>query len=449
MTRKSILLFITCVTLVAANAAAYTYVGDVNSDGEVGIADVTSLVSIVLSGEESSNVLADVNQDGEIGIADVTALINYILTNEAPRYVALDDSAVTENAEEIPDDDEDPFFNDYIENAPFTSTVTITYDGNTASFTGKPNGVTISVDGAHVTVISATKNVKYVLKGSTDNGSFKIYSEKKFCLTLNGVSITNPTGAAINNQCGKTFYVVLPEGTTNYLADGPTYTEVEQEDQKAALFSEGQTIFSGKGALTVYATGKSGITCDDYIRFRPGPHITVTSTANHGVKANDGIYINGGVLNITVTTDAVKGINCGGLCEITGGRTTVITTGAPIIATTEVGNDTTSCAALKADTALVITGGILNLKATGDGGKGINCNSTITKTGGDVTVVAVGPKITAAPKGVKCDLTMTVSGGKFYTYSARSKPLDVDGGITVANGYTTYKTLDHTVQIDY
>lgn len=54
--------------------------GDVNGDGEVTIADINTLIEIVLSGI-ASNPAADVNADGEIGIADINTLINIVLSN--------------------------------------------------------------------------------------------------------------------------------------------------------------------------------------------------------------------------------------------------------------------------------------------------------------------------------------------------------------------------------
>ena len=51
--------------------------GDVNGDGEVSIADVTMLVSLVV--EQSSNPRSDVNGDGETSIADVTRLVTILL----------------------------------------------------------------------------------------------------------------------------------------------------------------------------------------------------------------------------------------------------------------------------------------------------------------------------------------------------------------------------------
>jgi hypothetical protein len=53
--------------------------GDVNNDGMVTIADVTSLIDLILEGGTINNPAADCNLDGEITIADVTALIDYML----------------------------------------------------------------------------------------------------------------------------------------------------------------------------------------------------------------------------------------------------------------------------------------------------------------------------------------------------------------------------------
>ena len=53
-------------------------IGDVNKDGIVSIADVSTLTRIVLGmGFDPEN--ADVNADGAITIADVTALVNILL----------------------------------------------------------------------------------------------------------------------------------------------------------------------------------------------------------------------------------------------------------------------------------------------------------------------------------------------------------------------------------
>ena len=53
--------------------------GDVNGDGEVNIADVNTLIDMILSGNHSAK--GDVNEDNEVNIADVNALIDMILNH--------------------------------------------------------------------------------------------------------------------------------------------------------------------------------------------------------------------------------------------------------------------------------------------------------------------------------------------------------------------------------
>jgi len=55
--------------------------GDVNGDNDVSIADVTTLVNIILGreSEEYNSSWADVNEDSSITVADVTTLVNIIL----------------------------------------------------------------------------------------------------------------------------------------------------------------------------------------------------------------------------------------------------------------------------------------------------------------------------------------------------------------------------------
>ena len=54
-------------------------VGDVNSDGEANISDVTNLVNRILSSNTAYSSIADVNGDGSVTITDVTTLVDIIL----------------------------------------------------------------------------------------------------------------------------------------------------------------------------------------------------------------------------------------------------------------------------------------------------------------------------------------------------------------------------------
>ena len=55
--------------------------GDVNVDGTATIADVTSLINYLLTGNDSAVGVgfSDLNEDNKVSIADVTALISLLL----------------------------------------------------------------------------------------------------------------------------------------------------------------------------------------------------------------------------------------------------------------------------------------------------------------------------------------------------------------------------------
>ncbi len=69
--------------------------GDVNNDGEVNIADVNTLVDIILGGKFDDGTMrrADVNEDGEIGLADINTVLDIILgpSNMTATVVDTDD----------------------------------------------------------------------------------------------------------------------------------------------------------------------------------------------------------------------------------------------------------------------------------------------------------------------------------------------------------------------
>lgn len=357
-----------------------------------------------------------------------------------PKSIDFDITPLEEVAEVIPSDD-----NDYVENSRFRYHVTVVYVDDKVILEGDVSRVRATINGAHVTINSAVSGVEYILGGTSSDGSFKIYSENKMKVTLDGLQLANPTGAAINNQCGKSMYVELRAGTKNRLVSGYDYAEVEGEDMKGTFFSEGQIIFSGAGYLDVLAFSKGAIVSDDYIVFRPGSVINVSSKVGNGVKANDGIFIRGGVLNVKVEGDAAKGINSELDMTVSGGRTTVITSGN---ATAE-DDDTSSSAAIKCDSLFTVTAGTLNLKSTGDGGKGINCDKHIIVSGGEVNVVTLGKKTISSPKGIKADGDITFNGGAVYSYSKASDAIDAAKTFGYADGWSSLTNKAHLFEVTF
>ena len=357
------------------------------------------------------------------------------------KQIAFDYTALEDEDEETFDSDD----GDYVENRSFAGTLYIEYNGSEASITGDTDLVTVTSDGAHITV-NSSKKMEYVLSGNSDDGCLKIEDTETFMkIILDGVTLNNPNGAAINCQSSKSMYMVLADGTENTLSDGTSYSMVSGEDMKGTIFSEGQIIFSGSGTLDVYANCKNAIASDDYLVFRPGNVINVYSYASNGLKANDGVFIRGGVLNIEINANGAKGINSETNLDVTGGRTTIITYGD----TATEDSDTKSCAGIKTDYWVLITGGEINLKSTGEGGKGINCSTDITFSGGTLNSVTLGAKGETSPKGIKADGLIDITGGYIYSYSLYSYPIEAESGVSYAEGYSSLTFTDTLFEIEY
>lgn len=300
--------------------------------------------------------------------------------------------------------------------------INIVYSGTSVTVTGDTNGY-VTTDGADVTVNTGTDSdsLLLVLSGSATDGSLLVYRQKKYGILLNGVSIHNSDGPAINNQCGKSLYLHVADGTTNTLTDGTSYTN-QTYDQKGALFSEGQMIFLGTGSLTVTGNCKHAIACDDYISIDEGLTLHATSTTGNGIKVNDGLWINDGTLDISVTADAARGIKSDSVVVITGGATTITTTGDCLYDSDE--QDYSSAACIKCDYDFTMSGGTLTMTSSGDGGKGINTSAGVLFSGGTLSAVTTGGNEKGKPKAVKAVTGITISGGSFYAKVSKSWACD-------------------------
>ena len=342
----------------------------------------------------------------------------------------------TTASEYLPDEE------DALENNSFTTEVNIDMSNPTA-FT--ENGVEVTVNGGHITANhSSTKNICYVLSGTTTNGSFTVVGDKKYEVKLNNVNITNPDSAALNLLSGKRAYIMLVDGTSNTLSDGTSGS------QKGALYCKGKLLFNGSGKLIVTGNTNNAIHSADYIVFRKGNNIYANSTANHGIKANDGIFINGGIINVEVSAEAAKGINCESNIIVNGGRTTVITTGGGTYDTED--NEAKGAACIKADSAFTINAGELWLKSTGSGGKGINVDTEANFTGGNVYIVTEGGQYksnndTSSPKGIKADGNINISGGAIWvrTNGYNGEGIETKSTMNISGGEVASYAYDDAI----
>ncbi|MBR1563749.1 MAG: carbohydrate-binding domain-containing protein [Paludibacteraceae bacterium] len=312
---------------------------------------------------------------------------------------------------------------DFVEEQTWNSSVSVSWSGSTATISELPDGVTATNESGYVTITSTVKNIEYVLSGS-GSGQLKVYSDYKYKLTLNSLTLTCSNGPAINNQSSKSLYLVLDGSST--LSDGSTYAD-SSEDQKAALFSEGQIIVTGDGSLTVNGNFKHAIASDDYIRIREG-ELTLKATGSDGLHANDGIIINGGSLSINAASEGIqcdtssvvitagtvnitaagdKGILAYSSIDISGGTITIKSVDKGI--KSKAGNISVSSASIDITTSgddgkgilaklgqINITSGVINVNTVGSSAKGIKAQGNINISGGTINVICEGGSSSAS-----------------------------------------------------
>ena len=310
--------------------------------------------------------------------------------------------------------------------------VYIAYSGNSVSVINplEGAGIDISIVGADVIVNSniVDNEIRYVLSGTTATGSLKIYSTYKAELILNGLNLTNDNGPAINIQSTKKFTINNSYGKTNSLTDASTY-DTSTEDQKACLFSEGQLIFKGTGALTVKSNNNHAICSDDYIEIEEGS-ITVSGAVKDGIHTKGHFNLEGGTVNISATADAVD-------CE--GGRINI--SGGTLLSTIA----TADAKGLKCDSTFVMTNGYVQLSLSGNQTKGIKSGGNMNLSGGEIKISSTGAVVlTASGSGydpsyctaIKGDSDVNTAGTKITLTAsgAGSKGISANGDINITSG---------------
>lgn len=312
---------------------------------------------------------------------------------------------------------------DYVENSTFDKQVKVTFSGGEATVEPSLVGLSVSRNGADVTITSSALGVEYIVKGSTDNGSLTINSKQNVKVTLSGCHIKNPDGGAIEVTGAPYTYMVLADGD-NYLEDGFVLKQPKQDKEseddgsanysldelksrsrtqantvglkkkknsiKGTIMTERNLIFSGRGKLSIVCNSKSGIRADEEVAFRPGTVVNVNTSEGKGISGKTGIIIYGGVLNIDTGNSGKRGISSKGMLAIYGGRVTVLSGG-------------------------------------GEKAEGIESKNVMLINGGDIRVAAF-------EDGINAGEDLVVNGGNLYICSSTNDALDANGNLIINGG---------------
>lgn len=251
--------------------------------------------------------------------------------------------------------------------------VTVSTDG---SITLGQSAATVSGDGlsASGTTVTVLAAGTYTVTGECDAGQIIVDTEdtEKVKLIFNGVRLTCPDSAAIYVvNAPKKVIIYTQKGSVNIVSDGATRPEAESEDADiptAAIYSRDDLKLDGEGELYVTGNYGKGILTKDDLEICGGS-IYVTSV-DDGVRGKDSVEMSGGYVVINAGADGLRSNNDSdadrGYISITGGEL--------YISAAQDG--------VQAETALTISGGIINVVS--GGGVSASQGNMTNGMGGDI-----------------------------------------------------------------
>ena len=280
----------------------------------------------------------------------------------------------------------------------------------------------VAVEGSRATILFGGT---YKISGSLSDGQIAVYTddEDPVRLILNGVNINCSKSAAISVMDAEEAFIILADGTENYVMDATTYVygDPSEDEPNAAVFCKSDLTILGNGALNVVGNYNDGIASKDGLVIESGT-VTVRSV-DDGIRGRDSIIIKKGVIDLDVGGDGFKSDNPEnatlGNISVENGKINIVS-----------GGD-----AFQAEKNISISGGSFNLKC--GGGSSGNADSTASAKGikglFDVTISGGVFEIDTADDAIHSNGTITLNGGSF-TLSAGDDAIHADNFVEVNSG---------------
>lgn len=193
------------------------------------------------------------------------------------------------------------------------NTVEIVYNGSSATVTiasNISNYVTVSSgSSSHVKLIQSEQfaginptvdntdgEIIYILSGTSTDGEFYLEGSFKCTVELNGLTLTNPSGPALNIQDGKRISLSAKKGTTNSLSDGLN------ENYNGCIHCKGHLELKGKGTLNVSGNSKHGIYSKEYMEIK-NLTLNVTSAVKDALHCKEFFWMKSGTISLSGASD--------------------------------------------------------------------------------------------------------------------------------------------------
>lgn len=260
-------------------------------------------------------------------------------------------------------------------------------------------GGKITISDGNAVSVSCKASANYVLSsgGKEVNGSFALKKNTMDnIVTLNNALLTYSEiqGKGLSAAKEGTLFLNIPDGTVNSISSYKKCISCGQDptEEGNESFVGGNVVISGGGTLNL-TSGTAGALYSEggTVYLHKGTILGIKpASGKHGIAGYKGVTIAGGVQNIQLSGDGPKGVKSDGAIQFLGGRTTVINEGHAVW--DEEKGDYSSAICVKGGD-IYVAGGCLLCLATGDGGKGVRADNTMTIKSGMVKVATEGQNL--------------------------------------------------------
>ena len=303
----------------------------------------------------------------------------------------------------------------------------------------------VSIDGSTVRI---TGEGTYVLSG-TFCGTVIVDAsdEDKIQLVLSNAEIYSDSFAAIYVKNADKVFVTLDDGTLNKLSNGGEFTQLDDNDVDAVIYSKDDLTLNGTGTLIISSPAGSGIESRDELTVTNG--VYEIEAGKHALKGRDCIAVADGTFALAALEDGLHCENSDddtlGSIYVASGKFIINASDDGIHATSQLtvdgGDFNISAAEGMEATYIVINDGNIVISASDDGINAARKSSAFTPTfelnGGEVTITMGAGDTDGVDSNGNIVInggTISVNGQSTFDYDGTAQ---YNGGTIIVNGEKT------------